>query len=152
LSADVRASVKDLVSQEPFDFFDERILHFDQDPKVRQFVQYAQDDTPLFINKSGQKPRKNERDLHHLIPSSRQDEGFDTGLSINKFRDIGRKFHQYWHSLYSNKHPIEILRDDFNRNMQVLSRETRRKLGEIVVLDNDEFYTPEIVKVENRRR
>lgn len=152
LREDVRDLLRDILLGDERDFFDDAVLLDDQKPQSRDFLKYIKTGEELFLNKSGHRPRKNERDLHHIIPRSRKDEGFETGTSHNKFYNIGKQFHKRWHQLYTNKHPLESLRYDLNRNMQVLAKETRQKIGEIVYLDNEEFYNDSVLNEENKRQ
>ncbi len=152
LRHDVRSEIRDLSILPPDEFFEDTVLSDPTDHDVRRFVEYIQNGKRIFVDGNGAQPRKRERDEHHIIPRSRRNDGFETRRGINSFRDIGRQFHARWHTLYGNKHPLEILEKDFERNKKVYKESVRNRIGELVMLHKDDFYKEEVLAPETEKK
>lgn len=84
---------------------------------------------------------------HHLCPSSRKNEGFNTSIKKN-IKDLQQVFHENWHKVFYNLHPQEQLQLWYNVNKEIIKRETRQKIEEVLGGQKEDFYIPELV-VEN---
>lgn len=93
------------------------------------------------------KPKIKEHDMHHIIPSSRAREGFDTGHELNLKR-IRRTLHERIHGLFSNMTPQEQLELWYDINKVVLHSESREQIQGLILEVKNKFYREEVLRCE----
>lgn len=89
--------------------------------------------------------RKNRVTTHHIIPSSKADQGFVTNQQGNTVW-LADRVHAGVHMTFSNETPQEQLRTWIGINLKVLSQEVRDKLWEIIQMPKDRFYEAKFLK------
>ena len=82
--------------------------------------------------------------LHHVVPSSRRDEGYETDSREN-FKLLRKNYHQNWHTLFSNKTPDEVIMAVLMVQHNVINRKVRAVLEAIIKLPKHDFYVPEVL-------
>ena len=91
-------------------------------------------------------------DIHHLICSSRQDEGFDTNADINKEEWAINK-HRSIHSLFVNLLPHESIEKYIKQYYgAVLRPEFKAKIQEILNWDKEDIYVDEVLKIQSETK
>lgn len=82
--------------------------------------------------------------LHHIIPSSRQREGYNTEQDLN-IKRVTRKIHKRWHALFTNKTPQEQLELWLEINGKVLDPMIRETISRMAYMPQNRFYRHEMV-------
>ncbi len=139
LGYDIHEKIKNIVLLGVNNFYEKEIREKKIIKENEKLIQYIKKNTNLFTN--------GERKLstHHIIPSSRADDIFNTDEFINKI-DVDAQFHSDWHALYVNHTPSEILSKLFEIHKEILAGKIRKKISTIIALNNKEFYRPEVLK------
>jgi hypothetical protein len=89
--------------------------------------------------------RYNRYTTHHIIPTSREDEGFYTSQKENKIVLLDH-IHQGLHLQHYNHTPQEQLKDWMKTNGNVISIEVRKRIFELIELTKDQFYDLKFLK------
>jgi hypothetical protein len=90
------------------------------------------------------KNRRYSQTVHHVVPSSRRDEGFNPGLRVN-LRDLRKTYHENWHRLFANKIPSEIVDAVVQVQHNVIRPQVRRVIEALCDLPKRDFYVTEIL-------
>lgn len=85
-----------------------------------------------------------EKTNHHIIPKNRANEWFNVHHELNQIVLSGIT-HQKHHSVYGDLTPQEQLQYRLDLNWRVLSEDIKFCLQEILSMDIEEFYAPELV-------
>jgi hypothetical protein len=88
--------------------------------------------------------RRLKQTLHHVVPSSRRDEGFET-TSRENFKMLRKNFHQNWHSLFANRTPDEVLSSVIMVQHNVINKRVRAVVEALSALPKHDFYVPEVL-------
>jgi len=81
-------------------------------------------------------PSKN---IHHLIARERRDEGYNVECDQNKI-ELPVPTHEAIHRLFKNKTPEEQLAMWLAFTKNILAKDTRDRVREILQLEPEEFY------------
>lgn len=88
--------------------------------------------------------RRLKQTLHHVIPSSRRDEGFETSARDN-FKMLRKNFHQNWHSLFANRTPDEVIMSVVMVQHNVINHRVRAVIEALSKLPKQDFYVPGVL-------
>jgi len=91
------------------------------------------------------KPRRKPFEIHHMVPRSRANEGFEVEHETNLQR-LRSNFHTRIHQLFENLTPREQLKLVLDVNLRVLSPRAIQLLSELVQMTKEEFYNPNVLK------
>lgn len=83
--------------------------------------------------------------VHHIIPSSRSEEGFKTGISDNQIL-MPEYAHRGLHLQFHNATPQEQLAKWLSTNINVLSYAVRNAIFDLIELPVDKFYNNKFLK------
>jgi hypothetical protein len=83
--------------------------------------------------------RKYKQTLHHVVPSSRRDEGFETMGTVN-FKMLRKNYHQNWHALFANKLPHEGVKSVVMVQHNVINKQVRDVIEALTRLPKTDFY------------
>ncbi len=108
----------------------------------RCLFKHIRKDKVLFLERDLPKKR---RDTHHIIPSSRKEEGFETAHKTNLITLEYDFHHSRWHGEHKNNHPLEILAEFFINQRGILSDDVGTKMRQIVDIGKDIFYRKEVL-------
>ncbi len=90
------------------------------------------------------KKNRYSQTIHHVVPSSRRDEGFDTSNKRN-LRDLRKTYHENWHRLFANKTPAEIIDSVVQMQHNVINQKVRRVIEGLCDLPKSDFYIPDVL-------
>lgn len=93
---------------------------------------------------------KKQQTLHHIIPSSREKDGFRVSIHDN-YIYLPEHAHRGLHLQYMNKTPQEQLHEWVKVNLSVLSNEVRNAIFELIELPRDKFYQLRFIKHEEKK-
>lgn len=89
--------------------------------------------------------RRNRFTTHHIIPSSRERDGFAPHQQANKIHLL-EYVHSGLHLQHGNSTPQEQLENWLRINIQVLSEEVRGRIFGLINLPQDMFYQKQFIK------
>lgn len=78
---------------------------------------------------------------HHVIPKVRSREGYRPNFEV----DLDKFFHKYWHCLYLNRVPKEVLTEWTKINAPCLAFNVREKIERMIRIGIHNFYIDEAV-------
>lgn len=90
-------------------------------------------------------------DIHHIIPSSRRVEGFNTEHPINKKETYYNKHHTY-HDFFSNDLPHEAISRLLDMFSAVIRPEFKAKIQEVLNWDKEDIYVDEALKIQSETK
>lgn len=88
--------------------------------------------------------RRYSQTIHHVVPSSRRDEGFNPSEKIN-LRSLRRTYHENWHRLFANKLPGEVIDAVVQVQHNVINSKVRRVIECLCDLPKRDFYIPDVL-------